>query len=345
MFMVRLAFLGWMVVTPTLVLAQPAVSVLDLAALPKIDAAGLNSYRDLFLVGPTPRAWAIAPDGKYGGMWGTRSLEDARAGAIKSCTAKGGQGCAIYAEDLDVVWPGKLSKSRAAPPAQLIRDDHLAIVPDERFFWYGPQAARGILVFGHGYGGSGVDARKSQPPGWTRAFNNVGFDVVRFARDPGWDGQRDKVGEWLRAGLADLRQRGWKQIIVAGQSRGAYNALQTLDKPGLADVVIAGAAAAFGADPSANRSETDLWTMFGAAAAPNTRVAYILFKDDNYTPDPDARVALINSRLKPHVGPLLLIDRPEGFSTHSGQTQALFASKFGPCLLRFATEANPPLAC
>lgn len=345
MSVLRWLALSWIFLTPMLCAAQPAVSVLDLNALPKIDSAGRDGYRDLFLVGATPRAWAVAPDGKYGGGWGARSLEEARARALKSCADKGGQGCAIYAENLDVVWPGKTNKPRTAPPPRLIGDAHYEIGPDDRFFWYGPQTARGILVFGHGYGGPSADGRSSQPPGWTRSFNNVGYDVVRFARDPGWDGQRDEVGEWLRVALAELRKRGWKQIIVAGQSRGAYNALQTLDTPGLADVVIAASTAAFGATPGANHSETNLWTMFGAAASPQARVAYIQFTGDEYTPDLEARTALVNRRLKPGVGSLLMIDRPEGFSTHFGQTQPLFASKFGPCLLRFATDAAPPSAC
>ena len=341
----RWVTLSCLLLAPMLCAAQPAVSVLDFAAMPKIDPAGQEAYRANFLVGSTPRAWVISPDGKYGGSYGARSLEDARARALKSCADKGGQGCAIYAENLDVVWPGKTNKPRAAPPTRLIGDAHYEIAPDDRFFWYGPQAARGILVFGHGYGGPDADARSSQPPGWTRSFNNVGYDVVRFARDPAWDGQRDKVGEWLRVGLADLRKRGWKQIIVAGQSRGAYNALQTLDTPGLADVVIAGSTAAFGASPSANHSETNLWTMFGAAASPQARVVYMQFKGDEYTPDLAARTELVNSRLKPNVGSLLMIDRPEGFSTHSGQSQPLFGPKFGPCLLRVATEPAPPSAC
>ena len=50
-------------------------------------------------------------------------------------------------------------------------------------------------------------------------------------------------------------------------------------------------------------------------------------------------------RLRPRLGALLLIDRPEGFSGHFGGNTALFASRYGACLVRFVVDPKPPAAC
>jgi len=329
----------------SLAAAQAKIGILDLKAMPLTDTAALKAYQDGFLVFPTNRAFAISSNGKFGIIGNANTIEAAREAAVKSCVSKGGEACAIYAENLDVVWPGRKPTARAATPDRLITIEHSDLAPDQRFLWYGPKQARGILVFGHGYGGAAQDARMTQPPAWTRVFNNNGYDVVRFARDPAWDGQRDLVAQWLRTGLAELRKAGWKHIVVAGQSRGSYNAFQVLDTPGLADVVISGAAAAYGQGPGNNRTLADLWTMFGAAASPLTRVAFIQFDGDDFNPDPAARTVLINDRLKPRVGPILMIDRPKGFTGHGAQTNRAFVDHFGGCLWRFATDPSPPSAC
>ena len=55
-----------------------------------------------------------------------------------------------------------------------------------------------------------------------------------------------RAANWLRDDLAELRRRGYRQVVVAGQSRGGWDALMILNQAGLADVVIAIAPAAHG---------------------------------------------------------------------------------------------------
>src|SRR5262249_31800682 len=122
------------------------------------------------------------------------------------------------------------------------------------YFWNGPQAARGVVVWGHGKG-NGTDAREFQPAPVIRPFNNQGFDVVRFARAPG-DDYADWAQEWLRHGLSDLRRRGYRLIISGGQSRGANDALFMLGSPGLVDAVIALSPGSYGVEFSAEFSRS-----------------------------------------------------------------------------------------
>ena len=142
--------------------AEPAVAVLDVGAVPYLKPQGRAAYED-FLLMNLPRAMAVASNGAYGGFGGGQTIEDMRSKALKSCVDKGGTDCAIYAEDLQVVWQGHPAQALPPVPGPLIAARDYAFAPDARFIWYGPQTARGLLVWGHGTG-TGSDSRGRQPP-------------------------------------------------------------------------------------------------------------------------------------------------------------------------------------
>jgi hypothetical protein len=325
------------------VAAGPAFPILDEAGIPHATAKTRAGYAE-FLVSGLPRAFAVGSDGSFGGSWGQGSLEVARAKALENCSKAGGIGCAIYAENLDVVWLGERPAQAPAVPDALISGTGYAFVPDPRFLWHGPQAARGIVVWSHGKGKT--DERGEQPPSYTRWFNNAGFDVVRFDRAMEWD-DKERAAQWLRDGLAALRARGWRMVVAAGQSRGAWNSLQMLDTPGLADVVIAVSPAAQGTDAGniALRQGPELYTIAQRAHAPQTRVAFVQFAHDPYSDNQDERVDRFRNILFHGVAAGLIIDRPDGFSGHGAGFSSEFGLKYGSCLLHFALDATPPKAC
>ena len=119
--------------------------ILDLGQLPAMRPQAVESYRDRFLIGNLPRAWAVSSAGFEGGQWGGETIEKAREAALKSCADKGGKDCVIYAENLDVVWHGRAAAARPIP-ATLIADRGYAFMPDPRYFWRGPRTARGVVV-------------------------------------------------------------------------------------------------------------------------------------------------------------------------------------------------------
>jgi hypothetical protein len=294
-----------------------------------------------------PRALAISPDGiGWSGDAGT--IEAARAQALAACAGVAGHPCALYAENLETVWP---SARRAPPPAPpstpLISGPGYGFVADARYIWHGPASARGVYVWSHGFDGGDVDNRGRQPPSHVRAFNNAGFDIVRFDRDPAQDHQRDVMADALRQGLAELRRRGWRQIVASGESRGGWNSLQALASPGTADVVIAFSPAAHGDFPGdlVLVQQTDLWQLLHDARSPAARVAFVQFCDDPYSAAPEQRLALLDAQLRPRVGRLLVIDRPAGFSGHYASAEPEFAAEYADCLLHFALDARPPSAC
>src|SRR5262249_33931891 len=152
---------------------------------------------------------AFGPNGGYGWSAGDPSIGEAREAALNSCAAKAGTKCAIYAEDLQVI---RSPVVLAAVPGALIKGSEYAFVPDARYFWRGPNAARGVYIWGHGTG-NGFDARGQQPQPHVRAFNNAGYDIVGFNRDPTMD-YYDWAPGWLRDGAARLRQLGYRSVII-----------------------------------------------------------------------------------------------------------------------------------
>jgi hypothetical protein len=337
---------GWtgVLLSLALICAAPAdaaiePAVLDVNAVPHLDQAGRASYLRFLLVN-LPRAFALAPDGKMGWYGGSGSIEDARSKALKSCADKGATGCVLYAEDLSVVWPGRPPGIFPPVPGPLLQTIEYAFVPDPRFIWRGPGAAAGIYVWGHGQNNM-ADSRGLQPQAHVRAFNNAGFDVVRFDREPSRD-YRDDAAAWLRQGLELFRRQGWRKIVAGGQSRGGWSSLQSLDRPGLADAVIAISPASFsgGTDNSG-----DAYRLIHAVHAPTTRVAIAQFKGDIYVNDMDRRVALYRDGLSSRVGSLLMIDQPPGFTGHGAGGTIAFALGYADCLLHFVMDPTPPASC
>lgn len=321
-------------------------AVLDRGALPYPGAA-LRAAYDRFLLFNLPRVFVVSADGR-GFIWGNGgTLENAREKALAACKDKGGRDCAIYAENLAVVWPGRAAEALPVPPgAPLLAGKGWAFVADARYFWWGPERAKGVYVYSHGKAANYGEERGRQAHPFVRAFNNAGFDVVKFERDPYFD-DKDTAAQWLRDGLREMRQRGWRMVIAGGQSRGAWNSLQTLDTPGLAEAVIAISAATNGENPGrqATLGRAELYAMFSAAQAKGTRVAIVQFKDDTFEQDPERRFGLVDEVLRPRVGPLLTIDQPEGITGHGGGNGTPFAERYAGCLYRFATAAAPAEKC
>ena len=169
--MIRAILLAALVVCPAY-----AQTELEVAAVPGVNEAGRQAYAN-FLLTDIPRAFAIGSNGAFGSYGsdgyrvGPGDIEMARAGALQSCAAQGATDCALYAENLDVVWRGRAPVPDIVPGA-FTSTLNYQIVPDSRFFWHGPTLAAGVFVWGHGTGGG--DLRGKQPPPYARALNDSG---------------------------------------------------------------------------------------------------------------------------------------------------------------------------
>lgn len=299
-----------------------------------------------FLRMNTPRVLAFGPDGAFGWYAGGL-LEEAERRALASCQRRSnGAACEVAVRDLAIVAPGRVWAPAEPPSGARLSSWNHDTVPDARFLWWGPETARGVLVWAHGRNRGGADSRGNQPQSWTRRFNNAGYDVWRFDRHPRTDDTQRAAG-WLRHDLAEMRRHGYRRIVMSGQSRGAWNALMMLDQPGLVDVVIAIAPAAHGEAGDANhgRQIDDLRAIVeGATGASQVRVAVANFRNDPFDAAPEER-ATVFRRLGERAGAFLFLDRPEGFEGHGAGASISFNDRFSACLFRFATAPEPPRSC
>jgi hypothetical protein len=294
---------------------------------PDLDAAGRRAYAR-FLLMDVPRAFAVSANGPVGSAGGALSADEAASQALADCAAAGGKGARLYAQDLSVL--GAAPNTAIPPRAPFIETWNYSFAPDARFLWRGPAAARGLYIWAHG---TSTDPTGLQPPPHVRAFNNAGYDIVRFDREPNADDVERAAG-WLRAGIRRLRSLGWRRVLVGGHSRGAWNGLQMLRVADLADAVIADSPAAHGTAGGFFMSSQidDLRQIIAAVPRTRTRLVFIQFTDDMFCADPDDRVRLIE-RLRPRLGGLLTIDRPPGFSGHNAARDLRFAESFAAAMI------------
>jgi pimeloyl-ACP methyl ester carboxylesterase len=337
-------------------LAAPARAEAPQRALqPLLDTVGVpglgpNGHLELSrtLLRNLPRVFVIGPGGAYAARSGPLPVEELERLALEACQSftRGNRPCIPWLRDLDIVWPGRAWAAPAAPPGLAFGDARRITLPDPRFLWWGPGQARGVLVWAHGRNADGSDSRGSQPQSWVRHFNNAGWDVWRFDRAPETDATRAAAG-WLREAVATLRARGYGRVAVAGQSRGAWNALQLLDQPGLAEVAIAIAPAALprmDAEAQAAQLAALRGIVARAAGASGTRVAVANFREDPFDGLPEERAAALRG-LRERAAAFLLIDRPDGILGHAAGGSRAFAERFGGCLFLFATAEVPPPGC
>ncbi len=325
----------------------PSLPVLDVAAVPGLGPAGRAELARTLLRN-LPRAFAIGPGGAFASRAGNAPPEVVDQAALRACQAHtpGGAPCTLWLRGLEIVAPARAWAPSAPPADTAFGDARRIMLPDPRFLWWGPETARGVLVWAHGRNANGADSRGSQPQAWVRHFNNAGWDIWRFDRDPATDYTRAATA-WLRQDLAELRRRGYRRIVAAGQSRGAWNALALLDTPGAMDATIAIAPAAIGSLDEAGYTAqvTALHALVaGATGGATTRVAIATFAEDPFAGLPEQRAEALRG-LAPRVGAFLFLDRPAGITGHGGGNSRAFAERYGACLFLFATAATPPRDC
>ncbi len=314
--------------------AADPLPLLDPGRVPHLSDQGRADYAR-FLLQPTPRVFALSSNGAWG--WAAAIEDDAtatEARALENCRRWAGQACRVYVRDLalaDGSWAPE-----PAPEAAIGGEGPWVLVPDSRFIWHGPGRARGVYVWAHGRSPGGADSRGTQPQPHARAFNNAGYDVVRLDRDPRLD-ETEAGAAWMRKALTQLRTQGYTRVVAAGQSRGAWNALQALDQPGLVDAVIAIAPAAHGptGSPAHVWALDDLRRIVARTQANQARVAIANFQNDPFDPDPVQRAAIFRS-FSGRVAALMVLDRPAGIEGHGGGNDWRFTMRYAECLLDFA---------
>lgn len=216
-----------------------------------------------------------------------------------------------------IVWVWVLTGPVLAAGTEFIRPDGLK--------YSGPAHARGVLVWVPGTYGKDQTG-PPPPPDFVQREAASGMDVWCFDRDRG-DDPLDRGGATLARHVQDLRDQGYRHVIVAGHSRGAWIALTLLAHPGLADAVVAFSPAAHGTSEARKAQAMEAWSALWNAAINNgTRVVLVQMADDPYDPDPARRLAVARARFGANLTSIFEPSTPKG---HAGVYEPAFDEQFG----------------
>ena len=209
----------------------------------------------------------------------------------------------------------------------------------------GPIDAIGAVVWNHG---RSVDTEDFEAPTplFLATLRSGGWDTFRFNRLR--DG--DTLARSSRALVEDvhrLKQQGYRRIVLAGQSFGAFLSLLGADASDEVDAVIATAPAAYGnyADhyDTWRANATQLYPLLQRVI--RARVMLFYFHGDEF--DPGGRAERSRDILAERHLDFLVIDQPRRLETHWAAGTPLFAQLYGDCILAFldASPFAPGAAC
>ncbi len=200
----------------------------------------------------------------------------------------------------------------------------------------GPGNAKGVVVWSHGRSINGEDYKSPTPP-YLQVLRNDGWEVMRFDRLSDGDTLSDSSKRLVDAAAA-LKRKGYKQVVLAGQSFGAFLSLMAADASADVDAVIATAPAAYG-----NFDDFyDSWRLNATRLYPlleqvkRARVMVFYFHDDDFDPGgrgDRSRQILAGSGLG-----YAVIDQPAYLTTHWAASSGLFLRRFGGCVRDFADD-------
>ncbi|TDG27262.1 hypothetical protein [Paracraurococcus ruber] len=204
----------------------------------------------------------------------------------------------------------------------------------------GPARAQGALVWAHQHY---LDGPPPDPPPFLDRLLGQGWDPWRLDRlAPAAPGQfgldpLEAGAAALAAGTAALRLEGYRQVLVVGESRGAFITLVALRQAGLAEAVLLLAPAAHGSRPERRPQALAEFRAACAAAVPGAvrRAGLVLFQDDPYDPDPAARAAAFAEGMARCGAAALVIDRPPQPIGHGAAGDPEFDALFGARLAGF----------
>ena len=194
-----------------------------------------------------------------------------------------------------------------AAQAQLVRAQDAASL-------LGAERAQGVVIWSHG---RSLVQESSQDPTaeYIDALRAAGWDTFRL--------NRPSITDTLTASaaaLADeaeaLKRSGYRRVVLAGQSFGAFISLIAAGHSDAVDTVIGTAPAAYGSAQSNpigyTLNATRLYDLLGAVR--RAHVALFFFKRDIF--DPGGRGPIADQILAAHGLAHLVVDRPAGLRTH-----------------------------
>ena len=253
-----------------------------------------------------------------------------------------------YAEARALAGPHAWELTMASDPLRCGQE------PGSRFSWlehgfcdmnvHGAETARGMVIWNHGIMGTLV--QHAAPPALAlRLLQTSGWDIVKISRHnlgESADSYRrgeERTSEEVKA----QRARGYRRVVVAGQSFGGRVALELAASPDLFGAV----AFAPGMETTSGNTRTQAPTDERLRRATVDRLAVIFPGGDDLFGN-IVRGVTAGPVLAARGRPYLLLDEGAGLKGHGGGTGGNFALRYGRCLedfLNAETVADTRFQC
>jgi dienelactone hydrolase len=197
----------------------------------------------------------------------------------------------------------------------------------------GPDRAIGAVVWNHGRSINTEDSDSPTPP-YLRVLRDAGWDVLRFNRLRDGDTLTASTHRLVEL-VSQLKRKGYRRIVLGGQSFGAFIALMAADASEDVDAVVATAPASFG-----NFDEFyDSWRLNATRLYPllerikRARVMLFYFHGDDF--DPGGRGEHSRAILASRQVGFSVVDQPAFLAGHWASSTGLFLRRFGSCIRDF----------
>jgi len=207
----------------------------------------------------------------------------------------------------------------------------------------GPEHARGVVVYSHGRSLVGEDS-ESPPPAYLKNMAKAGWDVMRFNRPSAEDTLPASAHDLTRR-AETLKAKGYRRVILTGQSFGAFLSIMAAERTDEVDGIIATAPAAYGSFSDS----FDTWRMNASELYRHltnlrrTPILLAFFHGDEY--DPGGRGARSVDLLSNSGGLAVVIDQPRNFVGHLAAASPQFAKRYERCLEGFAEASLDDHSC
>ena len=222
--------------------------------------------------------------------------------------------------------------------------------PGSRLYWLehgfcdikvlGPEKARGIVIWNHGI--MGTLAQHAAPPALAlRLLRANGWDVIKINRHnlgEGGDSYR-RAEQRTEEEITAQRERGYRRVVLAGQSFGGRVTLEV----GASIELFAAVAFAPGMENTVGNTRTQAPTDQRLRRVKAERLAVVFPGNDELFGNVE-RGRSAAPILAARGGPYLLLDETAGLKGHGGGTGGNFALRYGRCLDDFLTAETVPAA-
>jgi hypothetical protein len=224
------------------------------------------------------------------------------------------------------------------------------------FYWHepafsdvsmrGPERAHGALIYSHGRGtvvaGRIVPGESHYAPTapYVRFLLEAGWDAFKLNRKYVADREPDSARA-IEAEIGRLRALGYRRIVLAGQSYGAWLSVLVATRDSNIHAVIATAPGTGFGNSSIDRVTLGAQKLLDFVDdMRSTRVAFFFFAGDDL--EATGRGEQVARRLSARQQYHWVVDRPGDLWGHNAARTGLFTRRYSECLARLIAPDPPP---